>query len=58
MWRHDIIKNEQVRKHQEKKIDTTKRHLYLDCSCLFCNFLFVLVVMSNEYVDVCPSISK
>lgn len=52
MWRHDIIKNEQVRKHQEKKIDTTKRHLYLDCSCLFCNFLFVLVVMSNEYVDV------
>lgn len=43
MRRHDIIEDQQVRRYQEKLTDTTKMYIYLDCLCLFFNFLLKLV---------------
>lgn len=52
IWRHDIIEYQQVRKYQEEQIDTSKKHMYLGCVFLVFNFLFKLVLMSNEHVDI------
>lgn len=49
---HDIIEYQQVRKYQEEQIDTSKKHMYLGCVFLVFNFLFKLVLMSNEHVDI------
>lgn len=56
MWRHDIIKDQQVRIHQANQNDTTKLHMYilsiLSCLCLVFNFHFGLVLISNGVVDI------